>query len=543
VNFTKKILSQNWYKPTSSFTTKSNNMQYTKRNSVFKIKNMRIKYQLILFVFFIFILIHGELKSCTTLIAGKNTTVDGSVLFARSEDDQEQLDYYWYIPRKNHEPNSIIFETGGLDIPQAEKTYAYFWDQSPKMMFSNVIINEWGVAFGSNGCGSKENAVNELEKRGDIVKGGIGFRLRFILAERCKTARGAVLLASELINKYGYNGSGRSLNIVDPNEAWQLQMACGKHFVARRVQDDEVVLTANTFSIREVDMNDSINFICSPDLIDYAIKRGWYNPEKDDKFDFAKAYAPDDFHKADWNTHRLWMLAKLLQKGFPLSIEDVEKGNMPVSVKPDNKLSVQDMINIYRNHYENTDLCKYLDGKISPHYIDNNPICNDGTHKVNIIQQRSWLPVEIGTVNWRALSHPCQSVFIPWYLGINNIPKTYQMAYEDPNKTDKNLPMYHFMGPDWQIWDMDLNSASCVFRMLNNIGDSKYSNNHKTIREIFDKIELEQLKRQPEIEKEALRIYKKNKNETIKYLTQYTEKQAMTAFDKAKELIINLLKE
>lgn len=513
------------------------------KNVVFKGKIMKESYKLILIIFLISYLTPKELKSCTVMIAGKNTTKDGSILFAKSEDDQEQLDYYWHIPRKKHEPNSIIWETGGLAISQVEETYSYFWDESPKMFFSNVIINEWGVAFGSNGCGSKEDPVDELEKRGDIVKGGIGFRLRFILAERCKTSREAVLLASQLINKYGYNGSGRSLNIVDPNEAWQLQMVCGKHFVARRVQDEEVVITTNTFSVREVDMNDSINFICSPDLIDYAIQRGWYNPEINGEFDFAKAYAPDDFHKADWNTHRLWMLAKLLQKDFPLSIEDAKEGKMPVSVIPDNKLSVQDMINIYRNHYENTDLCKYLEEKISPHYIDNNPICNDGTHKVNIIQQRNWLPLDIGTVNWRALSHPCQSVFVPWYLGINNIPKTYQMAYEDVNKTDKNLPMFHFMGPDWQIWDMDLTSASCVFRLLNSIGDSRYFKNQKIIRETFDEMEIKLFQKQPEIEKEAIKLYKKDKRESISFLTHYTNNQAMIAFDKAKKLIISFMKE
>lgn len=504
---------------------------------------MKITNKLVLFSFLILNLIHTELKPCTTLIAGKNTTKDGSILFAKSEDDNEQLDYYWYIPRKKHDTSSVIWETGGLKIPQVVETYAYFWDQSPKRMFSNVIINEWGVAFGSNGCGSKEDSVKKLEERGDLVNGGIGFRLRFILAERCKTAKEAVILASELINKYGYNASGRCLNIVGPNEAWQLQIVCGKHYVARRVQDDEVALIANTFSIRKVDMNDSINFIYSPDIIDYAIQRGWYNPDTDGEFDFAKAYASDDFHKADWNTHRTWMLAKLLQKDFPLTVENAENGEMPVSVKPDRKLSVQDLISIYRNHFENTDLCKYLNENISPHYINNNPICNSATHKVNIIQQRNWLPKEIGTVNWRALSHPCQSIFIPWYLGINNIPKKYKMAYEDPNMTDKNLPKYHFMGPDWQIWDMDLNSASSVFRLLNSFGDSDYSKKHRIIRNTFDKMEIELLEKQQEIEKKALDIYKKDKNEAMMYLTDYTNSKAMIGFDLAKSLIIDFLNE
>ena len=85
------------------------------------------------------------------------------------------------------------------------------------------------------------------------------------------------------------------------------------------------------------------------------------------------------------------------------------------------------------------------------------------------------------------------------------------MAYEDVNKTDKNLPMFHFMGPDWQIWDMDLNSASCVFRLLNSIGDSRYFKNQKSIRETFDEMEIKLFQKQPEIEKETLKLYKKNK--------------------------------
>jgi dipeptidase len=504
---------------------------------------MKTTHQLFILCFLIIPLHTSELKSCTSLIAGKKTTIDGSILFAKSEDDREQLDYYWYIPGKKHNMTEVIMETGRLAIPQVNETYAYFWDQSPKMPFSNVIINEWGVAFGSNGCGSKEDPADSLEKRGDIMKGGIGFSLRFILAERSKTAKDAVLLASELINKYGYNASGRCLNIVDPNEAWQLQMACGKHFVARRVQDDEVAIIANTYSIREVNMHDTDNFICSPDLIDYAIKRGWYNPEADGEFDFARAYAPDVYHKADRNTHRAWILARLLQYDFPLTIEDAEDGNMPVSVKPDKKLSVPDLFKIFRNHYENTEICRYPELNISPHFADNTPVCNGGTHKANIIQQRNWLPVEIGTVNWRALSHPCQSIFMPWYLGINKIPDIYQMATEDPNKTDKDLVTYHFMDPDWPLRNVDINSASSLFRLLNSIGDANYYKNHKLIREVFDKCEADMLEKQSSIEKKAIELYKKDKNKAIEYLTEYTNSQAILGFNMAKGLISDFINE
>ncbi len=486
-------------------------------------------------------LISYDLKPCTTVIAGRNTTADGSILYAKSEDDQNQLDYLWYIPHKHHGLDTVLRETGGLKIPQSKETYAYWWDQSPKMMFSNVIINEYGIAFGSNGCGSKEDSAEELGKHGDIVDGGIGFRLRFILAERSKTAREAVLLAARLINKYGYNASGRNLNIVDPNEAWQLQMVCGKHFVARRVQDDEVVILANTFTIRDVNLNDPENFICSPDLIDYAIKRGWYDPEKERKFDFAKAYADEKYHTANWNTHRTWILAKLLQKDFPITLEDAVKGKMPVSVKPDRKLTVGNMMDIFRNHYENTSLCTYETGNISPHFFRNAPLCNNKTHKVNIIQQRNWMPVEIGTLNWRALSNPCQSIFVPWYLGINTVPEEYQKAYRNPVDTEKDLIGYHFNGPDWQIWDMDISSASCIFRLLNDIGNSNYRKNHKIIRERFDHIENEQLEIQKGFETQILDRFNVDKEKAIIELTRYTNDCAKEAYYEARKIISKFL--
>ncbi len=128
-----------------------------------------------LFLLAIF-LIFRESIACTTVIAGKNTTKDGSILFAKAEDDKNfQLDYLWYIDRKIYTQNSVMHTLGGLEIPQIAETYAYFWDQTPKTKFSNMLINEWGVAFGSNACTSREDDLKELEKSGEITQGGIGF--------------------------------------------------------------------------------------------------------------------------------------------------------------------------------------------------------------------------------------------------------------------------------------------------------------------------------------------------------------------------------
>jgi len=481
-----------------------------------------------------------EPEECTVLIAGKNTTADGSILFAKTEDDgPRDIDYFWYIPRKKYEPGSVIKLQAGGTIPQVEETYAYFWDECPNSSFSNGIINEWGVAFGSNGCASKEDPVEKVEARGDLSNGGLGFKFRMILAERSKTAREAVMLAAKLLNKYGYYASGRNLNIVGPDEAWQLQMVRGKNYAARRVQDDEVAIIANTFSIREVDMGDKENFICSPGLIDYAIKRGWYDPSNGEKFDFAKAYAPQRSHCNPGNTHRQWYMAQRLNENFPITWQEAQTGVMPASVKPDRKLSLEDIMGIFRSHYEGTNLDKSDNYEKSPHKSRFFTICNYGSHRTTIVQQRNWLPVEIGTVTWRALERPCSNVFVPWYLGITKIPSAFHKAPESLYATQKDLLDYHFNMPD-EAWNLDLESSAAIFKLLAKLVDANYKRSIETVKKTLKGFEEREFAMQPVIEESALKLYKKDKSLAKEFLTFYSNSQALKSLEVAKNLINKL---
>jgi len=477
---------------------------------------------------------------CTVMVAGKGTTADGSILFVKTEDDSPRdIDRLWYVPRRTHPPGSMVRLRNGAALPQVAETYAYFWDECPGTAFSNGIVNEWGVAFGSNGCSSKEDPFEEVAARGDIVDGGIGFMLRILLAERCRTAREAVELAAELIGRFGYAASGRNLNIVDRNEAWQLQMAMGKHYVARRVLDHEVAVIANTFSIREVDPEDEENFICSPDLIEYAVERGWYDPSGGEPFDFAGAYAPERVHTRASNTDRQWNLARLLNSEFPLTWEEARAGKMPVSVIPDRKLTVQDAFSIFRNHYEGTS----LDGsgrtetgeyERSPHQTPA-PICNYGTHRTTVIQQRSGMPPAIGTLVWRSLDQPCSSAFVPWYLGATRIPEAYHHSTEKLSTTKRDLLDFHFDLPP-ETWELDRDSASGTFGYLGGLVDAWYDLTIDFVRERWNEFEGVQFELQPAVEKTALGLWEENPALSREYLATYTYSRAVEALDIAREL-------
>lgn len=477
---------------------------------------------------------------CTVMIAGKGTTVDGSILFVKTEDDSPRdIDRLWFVPRRTHPPGSVVRLLNGGTLPQVAETYAYYWDECPGTPFSNGVLNEWGVAFGSNGCSSKEDSFEEVAARGDIVDGGIGFMLRIVLAERCRTAREAVELAVELIDRFGYAASGRNLNIVGPDEAWQLQMVRGKQYVARRVQDHEVAVIANTFSIRDVDRGDDDNFVCSPRLVEYAIERDWYDPDSGEPFDFAAAYSPARAHTSSSNTDRQWNMARLLNADFHLSWEEAREGRMPVSVIPDRKLTVKDAFDIFRNHYEGTPLDRSgrTEGgeyERSPHRTPA-PICNYGTHRTTVIQQRNWLPPEIGTLVWRSLDQPCSSVFVPWYLCSTRIPEEYQRSAEKLSTTRRNLLEFHFDLPP-ETWELDRESASGVFGYLGGLVDSWYDLTIDFVRERWDRFEALQFELQPAVEKTAIELWEGNPALAREYLSIYTYSRAIEALETAREL-------
>jgi len=477
-------------------------------------------------------------STCTTFIAGKGVTTDGSIIFAKTEDDYGvHTDFLWYIPPMEHEDDAMIKLVGGNRIPQAEKTFGYFWDQPPGTEYSNAVVNEWGLALGSDACPSREDSMEEVEHRGDLVKGGIGWRLRIVLAERCRTAREAVEMAAGLLDKYGYRGSGRTLNIVGREQAWILQMVRGRQYVARRVRDDEVIPLANTYTIHQVDMDDRDNFICSPRLIEYAEKRGWYNPDTDGEFDFARAYADPDAYTDPRNTRRQWLIARMVDSDFDLTVEEADAGKMPVSVKPDRKVSLRDAMEIMRSHYEGTGLDDSNGYERTPHRNSSRPICTYRTHRTTVIQQREDMPREIGTVIWRALFQPCSSGFIPWYLCATDIPQPFQAT--TPPDPEQGLYNYHFNMPE-SVDRFDTGSASCLFGLMTGLVDVDYGNVIDYVRGRWDRFEDFQFDMQDPIEKTALKLYREDREAAVRYLSDYSRSRALKSLEVAESIVEKL---
>jgi dipeptidase len=413
-------------------------------------------------VFVFFILMFGwlageETSNCFTILAGKNATADGSVLLAHNEDDHGLLLVNVYkVAAQEHNKSDIITLKNGATLPQVKNTPAMLWLEIPETDYADAYMNEYGVAVTSNSCPSRED-------KPELAKGGIGFMLRRLIAERAQTARDGVRIAGELISQFGYNASGRTYVIADAKEGWLMHIVKGRHWIARRVPDNEVAVIANCYTIGSVDLNDKKNILGSPDIIDYAIHRGWYNPERDGTFDFARAYSDPNDLTAMKNTLRQWQGTNLLAAKSP-KVEE----RFPFSFKPRHDIRLNHLFQVLRDHYEGT---KY---DLSDHYKNGSPnsgknrtICTESTQYAFVAQLRDWLPAEIAYAVWICFRRPDTNAFSPWYVAGKQFPEGY--CLDDADGALKN----HFSPLAVQALE-DSNLAFNTYARLSTMVDKQY---------------------------------------------------------------------
>lgn len=470
---------------------------------------------------FILVLIYLSAKSqqysefnCFTILVGKNASADGSVLLGHNEDNHGETFADWHkVPGIKHDPGSCQVFLSGDSIAEIEQTNAYFWI-TVSQFNAEQYLNEWGVAITSNASRS-----NVKDGKGRIVQS-----LRRIMAERAHKAREAVKIAGTLIEKYGYNYSGRVYSIADPNEAWALEVVNGCQWIAARVPDDEVVLVPNYYVIDYFDLADTINYLASPDIIDYAVQQGWFDPERGEPFNFRKSYCRPDRLNSMTNIARKWTALNILSEKQYGIYDD-----FPFSFRPKHQVSMQDLMQVLQNHYEGTEF------EMNPAYSHGNPhnnttimrICSKYNTFSTIVQLRSWLPVDIGCVLWIAARYPCIQPYIPWYYGINSIQEGYEnegyeLALANYLNKDRNFRKLYPHAGYWAFWDL----ASQV--------EKNYGAQIATIKKWKQHIESEIYHVISIREKEIAEIYLADPEAARKMLTEITASFAAKALAETK---------
>ena len=444
----------------------------------------------------------GRGEGCFSIVVGKDASVDGYVIMAHNEDDTgPQIVNHHKIPRRKHAPGEKVRLRNGGELNQVKQTWAYIWSEMPGMLFSDSYINEWGVSITSDNCPSRED-------KPQITDGGIGYMLRRLVAERARTAREGVLLAGRLVERFGYIDSGRTYFICDGDEGWLFCVVNGKHWLAKRVPDNQVAMIANTFTVHQVDLSDRDNFLASKDIVKYAVSRGWYKPEKDGPFDFAGVYASPGSASSLSNLGRQWSgLSYVVAKPIPLG------PNMPFSVVPQRKVGVARIMQILRHDYGAQKLP-------SPLLTENMAktvcaICRGSTQTSFVVQLRQSFPLDIGIVYWVCLAPPRTSFYIPFHFGISDFPAGFSSKSERPSVVfyDERISCTFRAEPLHAFW---------TFSNFHNKVQDASARTITRITAQAEQIEKNALSLQGPLEEAACRLYRKDKATAMRILANYS---------------------
>lgn len=464
--------------------------------------------------------------ACTNFLIGKKASVDGATMISYSADSYNLYGELYHWPAKKYTSGEMLkvneWDTGKYlgEIKQASETY-------------NVVgnINEYQVSIGETTFGGRPELVDST---GIIDYGS----LIYITLQRAKTAHEAIRIMTDLVSEYGYYSSGESFSIADPNEIWVLEMIGkgtgnkGAVWVAVRIPDDCISAHANQSRIQQFPLNDPKNCLYSKDVITFARKKGYFQG-KDKEFSFAKAYNPIDFGGQRYCEARVWSFFNKFNAQMAKYVT-YAKGEttepMPLYIKPDRKLSLSDVKEAMRDHYEGTQLDWRYDIGAGPFespyrwaplewevdsvkYCNERPVATQQTGFVFVSQMRSWLPREIGGVLWFGVDDAAQSVFVPMYCCITEIPECFR---------EGNGDLYTF---SWT-------SSFWINNWVSNMVYAKYNYMHPDLVKVQQEIENKFITQQSQIEKEALTA----SISTEKFLTRYSNEQAQYAFDRWKKL-------
>lgn len=502
------------------------------------------------------------LDGCTVIIVGKEASVDGSVMTTHTC-DCGVCDWTWrYVPAADYEPGSTrkIYHINqfrswdpkeglkwerykddftGLEIPQVPHTYAYLHG-----MFG--YMNDQQVAIGESTIGCREKMENPTPTaKFDITM------LTLIAMERAKTAREAIKIMGELAEKHGYGhtDTGEMLAVADPDEVWIFEIMPvgplwtpksgkpGAVWCAQRVPDDHVSVCPNESRIGEIDLSNPDYFMASPNVIDFAVEQGFYDPDSGEPFNWKKAYSPSEHSASSSNgaRARLWRFFDLVAPSKNFS-PDTPNMEFPFSVKPDKKLSVHDVMMLTRDKYEGTPFYPArglqggpfenpnrlpygftLDGK---RYDTPRVIGVNRAEYVTVTQCRDWLPNPVGGLVWLALGAQDTSCFMPFYIGISGIPHSLEIG---------------------DHWVFNRDSARWAFDYVDFHTQVLYSYAIQDVREAQERYEKSAVERTPVIDEFAAELVKKDPKRAREFLTDYCHSNARKVIDAWWELGDDLL--
>ncbi len=464
--------------------------------------------------------------ACTNILVTRGASADGSCMISYAADSHTLFGELYFRKAADWPEGSMLdvyeWDTGKYlgQIPQAGHTYQTVGN-----------MNEHQLIIGETTYGGRP----ELYDSTGIMDYG---SLIYIALQRAATAREAIEVIVDLANTYGYCSSGESFSIADKDEVWVMDLIGKGHrlengknvrkgivWVARRVPDGYICAHANQSRISTFPLDDKENCLYSPDVIDFAREMGYFDGP-DEEFSFCDAYNPLNFGALRGCESRAWSAFNILCDG-QFTFEDGDGNTVtrdaydyidyamgydaskrfPLFVRPSRKLTVKDVADAMRDHFEGTPMDMTVDigagGNALPYrwrpmefeyegqtYVNERAIATQQTGFWFVGQSRGWLPDLIGGLLWFGTDDAATSYLTPIYAAISEVPECFAEG-------NGNMLTY---SPTSAFW-MCNRVANACYRM--------YDVMAPFVRERIDSFENSQMKQVPLIDSQALDLYEK----------------------------------
>jgi dipeptidase len=400
-------------------------------------------------------------RACTNFLITKGASKDGSTMITYSADSHVLYGELYFWPAMKYKPGTMVdvyeWDTGKFlgTIEQAPETWSVVGN-----------INQHQVAIGETTYGGR----SELHNPDGIIDYG---SLIYLALQRSKNAREAIRNMVLLTEKYGYCSSGESFSISDPNEVWIMELIGkgpgkkGMAFVARLIPDGYISGHANqarittfplangttSITVAEIDKisDPAVETVYAGDMIDLAREAGWYSGT-DANFSFSDVFAPVDFSGARFCEARVWAAFNRVN-GSMGEYVDYAMGHdlsrrMPLWIKPDRKLSVEDVMGLMRDYYQGTPMDMTKDVGAGPYlntvrwrpmtwsvdgknYLHERATSTQQTGFSFVAQSRSWLPDPVGGIIWFGVDDTYYTVYTPMYCGMTEVPHSFAVGNGD----------------------------------------------------------------------------------------------------------------
>eukprot|EP00727_Mastigamoeba_balamuthi_P010703 m51a1_g6255 hypothetical protein (552) ;mRNA; f:97166-99126 len=462
-----------------------------------------------------------RVQGCTNVLVTPGASADGSSLITYNADWDGYYGELLSSQRATWPPNATVdivdFETGKVrgSIAQAPVTY-------------NVVggMNEYQVAIGETTFGGLQSLSRQRRAILDYEN------LMQLALQRSTTAREAIAVMTSLVAQYGYASSGESFSISDPKEVWLLEMIgkgldeLGAVWVAVRIPDGFVSSHANQARITTFPRNDPERAVYSADVVSFARRQGLYPAgAPDEQFSFSDVYCPVTWASARSDEARVWsVFGRVAGEAFRARYEPYVLGRnlsdrMPLWVRPQRRLSLNDTMMLMRDHYEGTVLDPSRDVGAQafgmPYrwhpltwryagaaYVNERTIATQQTAYGFVAQSRSWLPREVGGLLWFTMDDTACGVYCPLYSSSTAVPESYRGG---------------------NILEADFSKAWWVFNLVANWAYSRWSAIYPTVFGRIDELERRFADEVAHVDAEALKLVDQARTEdAVRHLTEFT---------------------